>query len=239
MKIDVIYPNDCMGPKGMKRLPNESIPLVVTDPPYNLGKDYGETYNDKRPEEEYWKDYKRWFSEIFRVARDPSRLYVSCIPRQMWKIRPLLEKIGWKYCQFIVWHSRNCFIAGKVSKKRINQPWTMTFEVILLFKKGKPPKMLNALSELTFDVMIISSPQRNFKDNKRYLSTQKPVKLIKTIIKRTPGDIVLDPFLGSGTTTIACKEAGRHYIGFEINPEHYEIAKTRTARAVFQKELFD
>ena len=69
--------------------------------------------------------------------------------------------------------------------------------------------------------------------------TQKPLKVIKFLVIKCskPGDIILDPFLGSGTTAVACKELGRHFIGIEINPEYCKIAERRLAQTAHQPEL--
>ena len=92
-------------------------------------------------------------------------------------------------------------------------------------------------NEERFDVWTIAIPQSNFKD-KKMIPFQKPIKLFERIVRlgSREGDIVLDPFMGSGTTAVACIRLNRHYIGFEINKEYCQIAEQRLEA---EKTLWD
>ena len=207
----------------MSELPDNSVDLVCTDPPYNVGK-----------KEHGWTDdgfdVDVVFKELFRILKDNTRAYIFCANSQIFSHRKRAKKVGFKFHQMLIWHRRN--LVGGTMKS--GWDWKSTYEPILLFHKGKPPK-LHQLEDGRdgFDVRIEASPQSNFIQDKRVHITQKPFRLISDIIERSsnPGDIVLDPFLGSGTTAVAAKTLGRNYIGIEKELEYAQIAISRVAAA--------
>ena len=91
MKTNIIYSEDCL--KGMKKLPDESIDLVITDPPWNIGKNYG-VYKDNLPQDKYWKFMESWVKEITRVTK-PGYLVFTYWDKTMWELKPIIEKYGW------------------------------------------------------------------------------------------------------------------------------------------------
>jgi len=99
----------------------------------------------------------------------------------------------------------------------------------MMFQKGKRTPMLNAIPETSSDaIMRYTRPQRSYSGElKRVHPTQKPVGLYHNIIARTPGDIVVDPFVGSGSVAMAAKMLGRRYLAFEIDPDMAETARER------------
>jgi len=100
------------------------------------------------------------------------------------------------------------------------------YEPIFVIKIGNPKLKIKGKHGC---ILKYTKPQSNFKKDKLIHPTQKPLELVKKIIKisSNESDIILDPFLGSGTTVVACKELGRKYIGIEINPKYCEIARRR------------
>lgn len=223
--INKIHCADCL--EFMKEMPNSSVDFCIADPPFNVGKDYG-NFNDKKPELEYWKWLKERIEQIFRVLKKNSRLYIFHGDRGIFKLKPLCESIGFKYHQNLIWHKRNLctFRSG-----RITGDWHFMHENILLFHKGKRTSMLPSHYANCFSVLIYPSPQRNFKEGRSH-PAQKPLQLIKHIIYRTPGDLILFPFLGSGIDTRAAKDLKRNFIGIEINPNYCKIAEERLAQGV-------
>jgi len=211
----------------MKGFPDQSIPLVVTDPPYNCGKSYGK-WKDNMPEKQYWKWYKEVFKEIYRVMAE-GYCYVSSKAnnskdKQNFKVISMLEKIGFVFLQTIIWYRPN---ASKGGIRTLH--WIPTHEPINFFQKGCPEFMLipdRAFRILSHDVIVVASPQRNYK-NGRFHITQKPLKLYKTLISRTPGDLVFDPFVGSGTSAVAALQLGRNFIGIDIEPKNVKLSRDR------------
>ena len=99
-------------------------------------------------------------------------------------------------------------------------------EYILFFRKGKGIKINNCG---TADILSIPNKKTKDENGKNLHDTEKPVELMKILIENSTQEngIVLDPFLGSGTTAVACVNTGRHYRGFELDPQYYDIACKR------------
>jgi len=211
----------------MKEMPPSSVDFCIADPPFNVGKDYGD-FNDKKPEKEYWNWLKIRIKQVFRVLKENSRLYVFHGDKGIFKLKPICESIGFKYHQNLIWHKRNLctFRSG-----RITGDWHFMHENILLFHKGKRTPMLASRDANCFSVLIYPSPQRNFKYGRDH-PAQKPLGLMKHIIYRTPGELILFPFLGSGVDVRAAKDLKRNFIGIEINAHYCKIAEERLAQGV-------
>ena len=224
--IDTIICGDCL--EVMADWPGGCVDdgMIITDPPYNVGKKYAK-WNDSLPEDKYIDFYKKTFTELFRVLRR-GYLYVTCTTRQKYIVKPFLEDIGWEFVQDLVWFRPN-FCGGT---RLIELPWSTMHEPALMFKKGKRLKMLNEVRGVnTYDVFTYPSPQRNWKKETRQHICQKPLGLYVHWISRTPGNFILDPFCGSGTTCVAAKMLGRHYIGIDISEEYCETARKKIEAA--------
>ena len=89
----VIYNADCR--EVIPTLAPESIGVVLTDPPYNVGKHYGEMTDDNKPEADYWADYAETFGSVWPAMKLDTYLYVSSTTNQMYHVRPLMEALGW------------------------------------------------------------------------------------------------------------------------------------------------
>lgn len=224
--VNKIICGDCLD--VMKKMPSSSTDFCIADPPFNVGLNYGENFNDKKPEKEYWKWLKDRVREIYRVLKENSRLYIFHTDKGTYKLKPLCESIGFKYHQNLIWHKRNLcsFKSG-----RITGDWHFMHENILLFHKGKRTPMISSHDANCFSVLIYSSPQRNFRGGRDH-PAQKPLGLIKHIIYRTPGEIILLPFVSTGTEARAAKDLKRNFIGIEINPDYCKIAEQRLAQGV-------
>ena len=217
----------------------EEIHLVNTDPPYNLNKDYGQRtkdintkINDNLTREEYQVWFKSVFNEISKKLKN-GYLYCSHSDQGVWEAKPIIESAGLEYIQLLIWWGKNGY-----SRALHTKTWGFRHEVILFFRKGDPEALKIKMPGMWFQSVIEASrPQSNFKDC-RYHVTQKPLKLYQVILLRTPGKITLDPFLGSGTTAIACERLKRRWIGIEISEEYCEIAAKRIENERKQLKLF-
>jgi len=225
LKLDVIYNEDCLG--GMKRLPDESIDLVYLDPPF------GDTKIDKKINC-YWEDIEDYLVFIEERLKEIKRLlkfnlFLHCDERNNYRIRFLLEKY-FKFKNEIIW----CYSIGQKSKRRL----TNKHDTIYFYTKQGDKYNDLRLYDYWIAIRTQASMCGYFKDgegnNQLLTPYQKPIKLLERIIKigSRKNDIILDCFIGSGTTAVACKQLGRHYIGFEINPEYYEIAKKRLKEGI-------
>jgi len=212
-----IYCGDCR--EIMPYLPQ--IGLVNTDPPYNLGKNYGKNINDKMKKEVYWSWFKEVYEMIFGLVGD-GYLYSSHTDRGIYVAKPILESIGFGFIQNIIWWGKNGYSCHlhKVG-------WSYRHEIIQMYKKGKPKNLLvGGKGEYFQSVIEVPRPQRNYKSG-RYHTAQKPFKLYRKIVKRHQEETVFDPFMGSGTTLLSAQVFGKYAIGIDIEEKNCEIAAQR------------
>ena len=197
---------DCL--EIMKTIPDKSIDLVLTDPPYGINiaskgtvgvevlaklKDYGSSDWDKSsPPQEY-------FNEMLRVSK------IAVIFGGNY----FTDKLPPNKC-WICWDKQ---IPKGFTKAQMELAWTNSTTYSRLYSSLWHGMIRN----------------RNFGDEERYHPTQKSIQIIKYILNDFSGknQTILDPFMGSGTTGVACKELGRNFIGIEISPEYFKIAERR------------
>lgn len=220
----------------LQNIPDKSISLIVTDPPYNLNKDYGNN-QDKLEFDEYLDFSRKWLTEAKRVLRDDGTIYVFMGMRYISYIYDILEKeLGMHFNSWITW-----FYTQGIGKTKGFSP---RHDDILMFTKN--PK------KFTFNLDSIRVPQKYYRSvnnmrganpgnvwefshmhycnkNRKKHPTQKPEGLYERMIlaSSNEGDTILDPFLGSGTLLRVCQQTNRNGIGIEINPEYVEMAKER------------
>lgn len=211
----------------MSELPNEFVDMVLTDPPWNVGKDYG-VYKDNLPWPEYWEFMERWVKEVTRVTK-PGYLLFSYWDKLIWEFKPIVEKYGWEYIQMLIWFHPNGY-GGQ-----FQHYWNHRFEPIFVFKKQKAPLLLKG--DWFTNVITEALPQSNYRKEPRVHPCQKPIALYEKLLTKLPGKIVLDCFAGSGAVLKAAKRQNRSYIGYEINPDYVEKARQDLAKTVFQKEF--
>ncbi|MDY0136516.1 MAG: site-specific DNA-methyltransferase [Thiomicrospira sp.] len=219
----------------LKELPDKCINLIVADPPYNLGKDYGNNH-DLKGFDEYIEFTRQWTSEAKRVLSDDGTIYVFMGVRFISYLYDILDrKQNLFFNSWIVWH----YTQGMGKTKGFSP----RHDDILVFNKSKNFK---------FNLDDVRVPQKYFRErnnmrganpgdvwqfshvhysnpNRQNHPTQKPEGLIERMILASSdkGDTVLDPFSGSGTTLRVCQQLERNCIGFELNPEYVEMTKNR------------
>ncbi len=243
--------------EDMSVIPDKSVAMMVTSPPYNIGISYGNTwkngvkteskgkkYSDQKEEQEYREMLRKVIEETKRVLKDDGQIFFNIknryndgvITPPFW----IMEYFQDMYLKnIIIW---NFDWGGSTSKRFCSR-----YEYVFWFTKKK--------DKYTFNLDDVKIPALNYRPD-RYKSqlknptdvwkislvsgnspertehpAQYPEELIERIIKvsTNPGDIVLDPFMGSGTTAVVAKKLGRKYVGFEIEEEYIEIAKRRLA----------
>jgi modification methylase len=224
IEINKIYCMDCL--EGMKQLDSESVDLIITSPPYNLGNTHHtgnirhKAYDDDMPENEYQEWQKNFLIECFRVLKqEGSMLYnhknrikkgVQITPYQWILKTPFIIK------QEVVWFNRS----QNFDKIRF---YPMTERVYWLTKSSET-KLFNSINHHDIFDTKDWCPEGTDKEHKRAF----PVKMVSDLIKCFPtAKIILDPFIGSGTTAIACKQLNCSFIGFEISQEYCDVANKR------------
>lgn len=226
----ILYCGDCL--EIMKKFPDESVDLIVTDPPYGVGSMELREIDYK---DEFY-DVKGVATEIFRILKWNSRAFVFVAQKTFVEVVSGFTNSGFKLHQVLIWLRPN--LAGGTKKKTYD--FTSIYEQILNLHKGKPPRIKKVDGLNNFDVLKYVQPQSNFKKDKRQHVHQKPVRLIEhlVVVSSSSRDLVLDPFLGSGTTAVACERLNRRWIGIEINEKYCEIAKKRLIEELGKFRLF-
>ena len=250
LELDQIYNLDCLD--GMKHIPNASIDLVVTSPPYNIGIDYG-TYKDDLPWDEYYAWCEKWLTECFRVLKPDGRIAVNhylSLGTSEFRTSPISElncimnRIGFKHHSIAVWP--DITLVNKTawgsylsaSSPYINSP----YEGILIDYKEQWKKADKGESCIDKDTFIALTRGRwDIKTETNGLTkcnfsvdfASKTMALLSYV-----GDTVLDPFMGSGTTAVACIKEKRHFIGFELNKDYFDKACRRIDAERRQLSLF-
>ncbi len=249
----ILYCADCV--KLLKKFPDDTIDLVITSPPYNLGIKYDTKFNVGEMDGEEicdymdWDDYynwcSRWLKEIYRILKPDGRFclnhYFSCGGgRRKIRVSPLMDlnwiatrEIGFKHHGVAFWLDRTL-------KKRtawgswlnprslyINSP----LEGILILYKEKWEKEREGVTTITKEdfMMGCSGLWEMQPENRKLNPAPFPEKLPELCVNlfSFKEDIVLDPFLGSGTTAVVCKKLERRWVGVEISENYCRIAKER------------
>ena len=222
--LNKVLCGDCL--EVMKGIPDNGVDIVITSIPFNAGKNYGETYNDSLLESEYFRNLDKWIFEMVRVAK--VAIYIFTSAKYMNEVRVRLPH----FVQYIFWHRPNIIGTG------IRLPWIPTITPIAMSWKSKRLPMINAHTKTTFDFIEAASPQSNFNgDMKRCHVAQDPVEPYFRLLARTPNELILDPFVGSGTSCVAAKLLGRQFIGIEISEKYCEIARKRIDGTLVNKKL--
>lgn len=223
----------------IKEIPDSSVDLIVTDPPYNLNKNYGNNH-DSLEFSEYLDFSRKWLKEADRVLKPDGTVYIFMGMRLISYIYNILEsEMGYFFNSWIVWH----YTQG-IGKKVGFSP---RHDDILMFTKSEKFK---------FNLDDVRIPQKYYRsvNNMRganpgnvwefshvhYCSkgrtahpTQKPEGLYERMIlaSSNEGDTVLDPFSGSGTALRVCQQTGRNCIGIEINPDYVFMTEERLKKS--------
>jgi DNA modification methylase len=221
--------------KLFKEIEDDSVDLIIADPPYNLGKDYGNN-NDKLEFKDYLHFSRAWLSEAHRVLKPTGTIYIFMGVRFISYVYNILEQeLNMNLNSWICWH----YTQG-IGKTKGFSP---RHDDILMFNKTK---------KFIFNLDDVRIPQKYFRErnnmrganpgdvwsishvhycakNRQSHPTQKPEALMEKMVlaSSTVDSIVLDPFAGSGTTLRVCQQLNRECIGFELNPEYCDMIRDR------------
>lgn len=215
-----IYNEDCL--ERMKEIEDKSINLIVSDVPYRiisggcsktgpkgiLNHDNLLCRQGKLFEHNDIK-FSEFLPDLYRVLADNSHCYLMVNGRNLKELQVEAEKVGFVFQNLLVWDKGNA----------TPNKWYMNCcEFILFLRKGKAKNINNLGSKTILKVDNVR--------NKLH-PTQKPVELMKILIENSSneGDVVLDPFMGSGSTGVACLNTNRRFIGIELDKKYFEVAK--------------
>jgi site-specific DNA-methyltransferase (adenine-specific) len=230
-----IYNIDCLD--GMKMLGDETIDLVVTDPPYRIisggcrinehSDDPGGILNRRKKSNKdmsvenirqgkMFKEadisFSDWVPEIYRVLKKGTHFYVMVNDRNLREMMNVCVGAGFKEVNLLAWKKNNC---------TPNKFYMKNMEYILMFRKGRARNINNMGSKQCIEVPNIIG--------KKTHPTEKPIELSEILINNSSnvGEVVFDPFMGTGSVAIAAKKNDRKYLGFELDQDYYNIAIER------------
>ncbi|WP_217529064.1 DNA-methyltransferase [Vibrio metschnikovii] len=207
----------------LSTLADASVDLVITDPPYESLEKHrkiGTTTRLKvsKASSNQWfqifpnERFESLLQEVYRVLKKNSHFYLFCDQETMFVIKPIAEKVGFKFWKPIVWDKVTIGMGYHYRSRH---------EYILFFEKGK--RKLNDLG-----VPDILQSKRVY----RGYPTEKPVDLLEVLISQssTEDELVMDPFFGSGSTLVAAKKLNRNYIGCDISDTAHEHFQGRVEK---------
>lgn len=230
-----------------RNIESESIDLIVADPPYNLGKDYGNNH-DLKGFDDYLMFSRNWLKEAHRVLKDDGSIYVFMGVRFISYLYSIMDReLEMFFNNWICWHYTQGM--GKI------KGFSSRHDDILLFTKT---------AKFKFNIDDIKIPQKYYRErnnmrganpgdvwsfshvhycneNRQNHPTQKPEGIIERMVlaSSNENDTVLDPFAGSGTTLRVCQQLNRKCIGFELNPEYVSLIKNRLDKPFYGFDSVD
>lgn len=223
------------------------VDVTFVDPPFNQGKNYFK-HSDKMQRGEYWGWMERIFKKIYSITSPTGALYFMQREKNTEFVLESLRKAGWNFQNLIIWKKKTSAVPNKFR-------FGKHYQVIAFVTKGKKPRVFNRLRinpplpkhyseerengifvtdvwtdirELTSGYFAGEEALRD-KDGNRAHKQQSPVKLLARIILSStkPGDLVLDPFAGTGTTSVVAEQLDRDSIAIEKSPEYVSLIEER------------
>lgn len=221
-----LYLGDCID--FMKTLDAGSVDAVITDPPYGIGFEYASGKEFANDPSGYWLWYSKYHAECMRVLR----------PGGFWAV--FQSGTYHRYLWDWFGDDTRIYIAAKnfvqLRPTQINHAYD---PVAMGYKSGNPLTPKSPARNLDYSVADTASLVSNPSRPERQHPTPKTVGQLKHIVGNFVIDcgVVFDPFMGSGTTGVACMQLGRNFIGCEIDPGYYAIAEKRISEAAMQPQL--
>lgn len=211
----------------LHKIKDESIDCIVTDPPYkmtsrgNTGNTGGMLKKKIVNSGQVFKynniDCTEYAPEFYRVLKDGTHCYIMTKHINLQHMLNTFTDCGFKFVKSLIWNKGN---------KIMGHYYMSCYEYILMFRKGKGRRINNCG---TPDILSVKNQKHKDENGKNLHDTEKPVELMKILIDNSTNenDVILDPFVGIGSTGLAALELNRKFIGVEIDETYYHIAKER------------
>ena len=232
-----LHLGDCL--EVMRSMPDKSVDAVITDPPYNISKDNNfHTMNSAKRQGVDFGDWDKefdlfsWIEPYTKLLDANGSIIIFCSFRYISHIVDELERCNMVVKDVIKWIKTNP-MPRNTNRRYVQDTefavWAVNSKAKWVFNKKNNTPYLRA----QFETPTVSGKERTSHP------TQKSLRLMEEIISihTNPDDIIIDPFMGSGTTGVACVQTGRNFIGIEIDPTYFAIAERRIAEAQKQPRL--
>ena len=229
MELNQIYNTDCM--VGMQNIPDGKVDLIITDPPFAIDfKRMKSNYNRKSEhvlegyqdikKEEYYDFTLNWMREAYRVLSDQGSMYIISGWTNLKDILNAVDAVGFHTLNHLVWK----YQFGVFTKRRFV---TSHYHILLVTKHPKR-YTFNKQDHYPEDVFEI---KRQYWRGEAKTPTKLPVDLVRKLMlySSNEGDLVLDPFMGSGTVAVVACMENRQYLGYEIVEDYCTLANTRVS----------
>ena len=212
----------------LKDIPNNSVDLIITDPPYKTTKRGGTGNSGGMCKKDNFSNGNGGFKhndvksteyipELYRILKEGSHCYIMTNHVNLYEILTVSQNTGFHFIKSLIWDKGN---------KIMGQCYMSQFEYILFFRKGKHKKINNCG---TSDILNIPNKKLKKEDGSNYHDTEKPVELMRVLVENSSneGDFVVDPFTGIGGVAIACNISNRVFVGSEIDEDYFNTTKMR------------
>ncbi|CUS96103.1 site-specific DNA-methyltransferase (adenine-specific) [Candidatus Kryptobacter tengchongensis] len=239
--LDKIFQADAI--EFLKKIPSNSVDMCFADPPFNLGKKYN-SYFDKKKEKEYIEWARKWLYELVRITKPTGSIFVHNIPKWLTHFANILNEFA-IFRHWISWDA----MGAPLGKTLLPNHYGILYYVksnnfkfydirvshsrcrncgIILKDYGGKKHLIHPFGPLASDVWTDIHRIRHKKRRDEH-PCQLPEHLVERLILMTTdeGDIILDPFIGTGTTAVAAKKLGRHFIGIDIDPYYVKLSENK------------
>ena len=244
----------------LKKIPRETFDLIFADPPYNLqlkseltrpDRSKVSAVNDKWDQFENFKKYDdftyEWLSECKRILKKDGAIWVIGSYHNIFRVGTAIQNLGFWILNDVIWNKKNPmpnFRGTRFTNAHETLIWASKSEKSKYTFNYQSLKCLNDDLQMrsNWDLPICNGSERLKKDGKKIHSTQKPEALLHRILLATSNknDLILDPFLGSGTTATVAKKLGRNYFGIEKEKNYFKAAEQRIkATKPIEDDLLD
>jgi len=254
IKFNQVYYMDCI--EGMKLIDSKTIDLIITDPPFNQSKKY-ENHNDNMNKDDYLEWCELWIKEGFRSLKDTGSFYIQINSKNIINLGSICNKYGILQ-NICIWIKHSSPTPSIQRYAKNYQAWlfytkTNNYKFLsnseYIYHRYEPYKCISGrnengrkvddiwedISELSIGYLASKEVLKD-KNDKKIHNQQMPISLAKRMILHSsePNDVVLDLFMGTGTTAIACLETNRNFIGFENDSKYYEVSNNRIKNIINQ-----
>jgi len=243
--INRVIQGDCL--EVMRKIPDDSVDVTFADPPFNLKKKYN-SYYDKHEVDEYLLWCKEWLNEMVRITKQDGSIFVHNIPKWLIYFGSHLTEIA-TFRHWIAWDAMGSPLGKTLLPNHYGILYYVKSDEFKFYdirmphkrcrvcdyvlqdyggKKSQMHKFGPIVSDVWIDIHRIRHRSRRDEH-----PCQLPIPLLERLLLMSTdeGDIVLDPFIGTGTTAIAAKKLGRKFIGIDIDPKYVEITNEKLEQA--------